>query len=96
MGIRSSQGSGLVQGKKISQKAYSELRACWDVLDQMENVVGKFAARRPQKTTATCQLCKASAKSSKWNYGASPWAGWRQLGDVDLLVTIHGYTTMVE
>lgn len=48
-GIRFRKGSGSVRGKMISKRAYAELRACWDVLDQSEKVFGKPSeARIPQ------------------------------------------------
>lgn len=49
IGMMLRKGSGSVRGKKISKKAYAELSACWDVLDQREKVFGKPSeARIPQ------------------------------------------------
>jgi hypothetical protein len=49
MGMMLKKGIGSVRGKTISKKAYAELSACWDVLDQSEKVVGKpLEARIPQ------------------------------------------------
>ena len=47
-------GGGSVRGMVISRKAYTEVKACWEMLVHAVNLLSKPEYRRAQKTTNTC------------------------------------------